>query len=66
MGRDEYLLARGWRRAESNVGERWTDPIPHPNGYALGVFYTAERAEQIQLDRDAACRDYVNARRPAS
>ena len=64
MTKEEYLLARGWRCVESDRGDRWIDPIPHPRGYAVARHFPTDTAEQIQLDRDAACRDYVNARRP--
>jgi hypothetical protein len=67
MNRDEYLLSCGWKYRGSyapGIQGWWIDPLPHPMGYAVGRSFTAEEAERIQLDRDAARRDYVNARRP--
>ena len=70
MGRDEYLRARGWKRdgAFPGGGDQWFDPcgkkVRDTYGNKRVIEVTADVAEAIQLDRDAACRDYVNARRP--
>jgi hypothetical protein len=70
MTRDDYLLARGWRRSGAfpGGGDQWYDPLGKKRRDTFGVLpadaVTADDAERIQLDRDAAARDYVDARRP--
>jgi len=62
----DYLLACGWTRNGSFAGgggDRWVDPVIK-SGYAMTSVYQLDQAERIQLDRDAARRDYVNAKRP--
>lgn len=57
-----YLELRGWRRLLlEDRTLRWKDPMR--SGPADPVFIT-ERAETIQLERDAQLRDYVDVRMP--
>ena len=68
MNRAEYLLARGWLPSEAvadAAGEAmWIDPLRDSRGFTHAVYQPEEGAERRQLDRDAAARDYLEARRP--
>jgi mutator protein MutT len=68
VNRAEYLLARGWLPSDVVVDgaghPMWIDPLRDTKGFAHAAYCPEEGAERRQLDRDAAARDYLEARRP--
>lgn len=70
MTNAQYLLARGWRRSGAfpGGGDQWYDVLGRQIRDDLDLLkcsvFREHEAVEIQLNRDAELRDFVNERRP--